>query len=114
MGHKEMIDGMIKDGLWDPYNNIHMGNCGEICAKANNFTREMMDEYTISTFTKAQNAYKNGLFNDEIVPTVGSAGTHSLLLTHLLTHSLTHSLTKVLQLQRMNSIKKQNLIRYQR
>lgn len=75
MGHKEMIDGMIKDGLWDPYNNIHMGNCGEICAKANYFTREMMDEYTISTFTKAQNAYKNGLFNDEIVPTVGSAGT---------------------------------------
>jgi len=75
MGHKEMIDGMIKDGLWDPYNNIHMGNCGEICAKAYNFTREMMDEYTISTFTKAQNAYKNGLFNDEIVPIVGSAGT---------------------------------------
>ena len=86
MGHKEILDGMIKDGLWDPYSNIHMGNCGEICAKAHHFTREMMDEYTISTFTKAQNAFKNGLFHNEIVPVAGDGGAHSLI------HSLTHLL----------------------
>ena len=44
MGHGQLTDGMIFDGLWDPYNNVHMGNCGDACAKEFNFTREAQDE----------------------------------------------------------------------
>ena len=40
MGHGQLIDGMIKDGLWDVYNDIHMGNCAELCAKDRKYSRE--------------------------------------------------------------------------
>ncbi len=68
MGHGQIIDGMIKDGLWDPYGNVHMGNCGEVCAKHYNFTREAQDEYSINTYKRAQEAYAAGMFTNEIVP----------------------------------------------
>ncbi|MEY2898297.1 MAG: hypothetical protein RL138_350, partial [Bacteroidota bacterium] len=68
MGHGQIIDGMIKDGLWDPYGNVHMGNCGEVCAKHYNFTREAQDEYSINTYKRAQEAYAAGMFANEIVP----------------------------------------------
>lgn len=68
MGHGQIIDGMIKDGLWDPYGNVHMGNCGEVCAKHYNFTREAQDEYSINTYKRAQEAYATGMFANEIVP----------------------------------------------
>lgn len=68
MGHGQIIDGMIKDGLWDPYGNVHMGNCGEVCAKHYNFTREAQDEYSINTYKRAQDAYDAGMFANEIVP----------------------------------------------
>ncbi len=68
MGHGQIIDGMIKDGLWDPYGNVHMGNCGEVCAKHYNFTREAQDEYSINTYKRAQDAYAAGMFANEIVP----------------------------------------------
>lgn len=68
MGHGQIIDGMIKDGLWDPYGNVHMGNCGEVCAKHYNFTREAQDEYSINTYKRAQDAYAAGMFAIEIVP----------------------------------------------
>ncbi len=68
MGHGQIIDGMIKDGLWDPYGNVHMGNCGEVCAKHYNFTREAQDEYAINTYKRAQEAYAAGMFANEIVP----------------------------------------------
>jgi acetyl-CoA C-acetyltransferase len=67
MGHGQIIDGMIKDGLWDPYGNVHMGNCGEVCAKHYNFTREAQDEYSINTYKRAQEAYAAGMFANEIV-----------------------------------------------
>lgn len=66
MGHGELIDSMIKDGLWDPYNNIHMGNCAELCAKEFHFTREQQDQFAIESYKKAQTASSNGTFNDEI------------------------------------------------
>ena len=68
MGHGQIIDGMIKDGLWDPYGNVHMGNCGEVCAKHYNFTREAQDEYAINTYKRASEAYAAGMFAGEIVP----------------------------------------------
>jgi len=67
LGHGEIIDSMISDGLWDVYNNIHMGNCAESCAKDFSFTREELDEYAINSFKKAQQAQYNNSFKNEIV-----------------------------------------------
>lgn len=68
MGNAPFIDGMIQDGLWDPYNNQHMGNCGELCAKEKGFTREMQDAFAIQSFQRANAAWKEGRFKDEIAP----------------------------------------------
>jgi acetyl-CoA C-acetyltransferase len=67
MGNQQFIDSMINDGLWDPYNNQHMGMCGELCAKERGFTRAAQDAYAIESFKRAQDAQKTGKFNDEIV-----------------------------------------------
>jgi acetyl-CoA C-acetyltransferase len=68
MGDDKIFDGMILDGLWDPYNNMHMGNCGEICAKEHKITREEQDAYAAESYRRAQKAIADGLFKDEIVP----------------------------------------------
>ena len=68
MGNAPFIDSMINDGLWDPYNNQHMGNCGEVCAKEYGFTREMQDAFAIRSFERAQKAWKDGNFTSEIAP----------------------------------------------
>jgi acetyl-CoA C-acetyltransferase len=67
LGNGEIIDSMVKDGLWDVYNNIHMGNCAEACAKEFNFSREELDTFTINSYQKALNAQSGGRFNDEII-----------------------------------------------
>ncbi|MGK5089451.1 acetyl-CoA C-acetyltransferase [Bdellovibrionota bacterium FG-2] len=66
MGHQNMVDSMINDGLWDPYNNQHMGNCAELCAREKNFTRKDQDDYAIESFKRSQEAQKSGKFKDEI------------------------------------------------
>lgn len=68
MGHGELVDLMIHDGLWDPYKNIHMGMAGELCASTYNITREEQDEYAIMSYKRALEAQEKGYFNDEIVP----------------------------------------------
>lgn len=68
MGHQTFTDSMINDGLWDPYNNQHMGNCAELCAKEKTFTRKDQDDFAIESFRRAQDAQKAGKFADEIVP----------------------------------------------
>jgi acetyl-CoA C-acetyltransferase len=68
MGNGEIIDGMIFDGLWDPYNNFHMGNAGELCATECNITRQDQDEFAIMSYKRALEAQKNGWFDNEIVP----------------------------------------------
>ncbi len=68
MGPAAVVDSMIKDGLWDPYNNFHMGNAAELCAKEFNFSREAQDEFAIQSYKKAQEAIKKGLFKEEIIP----------------------------------------------
>jgi acetyl-CoA C-acetyltransferase len=68
MGDVKVLDGMIKDGLWDVYNNYHMGNAGELCAKEMGFTREAQDEVAINSYKRAAAAWEAGNFNDEIVP----------------------------------------------
>lgn len=68
LGNTNLIDSMIHDGLWDIYNDIHMGNCAEKCARDFNFSREELDEYAIESYKKVLNAQTNHIFDDEIVP----------------------------------------------
>ena len=68
MGNATLIDGMIHDGLWDPYANVHMGACGDKCATEYKITREAQDEYAKDSFRKALAAQKEGLFDAEIAP----------------------------------------------
>ena len=68
LGHGELIDSMIKDGLWDAHNDFHMGTAAELCAKECNVPRETQDEFSINSYKKALDAQKNGYFKDEIVP----------------------------------------------
>lgn len=68
LGDVKMIDGMVKDGLTDVYNKVHMGNCAEICAKENNITREDQDNFAIASYKRAAEAWKAGKFDNEIVP----------------------------------------------
>src|SRR3989440_616696 len=66
MGNVEMKDLMIHDGLWDPYNDMHMGMCGEKCAADFQFSRSAQDEYARETTLRAQKAQKEGAFKAEI------------------------------------------------
>jgi acetyl-CoA C-acetyltransferase len=68
MGPVQMTDAMIKDGLWDPYYNWHMGNAAEVCVKENNFTREQQDQFAIESYKKAIAAQEKGAFANEITP----------------------------------------------
>lgn len=68
MGHAQLIDSMIKDGLWDVYNDFHMGNAGELCARECNISREEQDEFAILSYKRALEAIEKGYFKDEIVP----------------------------------------------
>jgi acetyl-CoA C-acetyltransferase len=68
MGNAVLVDSMIKDGLWDPYKDIHMGNCAEMCVAKYHFTREEQDAFALESYKRAQNASKTCLFSEEIVP----------------------------------------------
>ena len=68
LGNGKVIDGMVNDGLWDVYNNYHMGNAGELCASEYKFTREEQDEVAIDSYKRSAAAWEAGNFNDEIVP----------------------------------------------
>ncbi|HEY5380479.1 MAG TPA: acetyl-CoA C-acetyltransferase [Pseudolabrys sp.] len=68
MGGFEMVDTMIKDGLWDAFNGYHMGNTAENVAKQFQITRQMQDEFAVKSQNKAEAAMKAGKFKDEIVP----------------------------------------------
>jgi acetyl-CoA C-acetyltransferase len=68
LGDMKLVDGLIKDGLTDVYNKVHMGNCAEICAKEMNFSREQQDNFAIESYKRSSAAWKNGKFNDEVIP----------------------------------------------
>jgi acetyl-CoA C-acetyltransferase len=67
MGHGTIIDSMIHDGLWDPYNNVHMGNCGDLCASEFHFSREALDEYAAESYQRALAAQEACRLSEEIV-----------------------------------------------
>ena len=67
MGHKQAVDSMVHDGLWDPYNDFHMGNAGEICASECNIGRDAQDAFAKASYERALAAQAEGAFVDEIV-----------------------------------------------
>lgn len=67
MGNTELIDGMIHDGLWDPYNNFHMGEAGEMCAAQYELSREAQDAFATESYQRALKAQKEGAFSAELV-----------------------------------------------
>lgn len=67
-GEVKLSDGLISDGLWDVYNQVHMGNCAEATVKKHGITREEQDEFAILSYTRAQEAWKSGAFKEEVVP----------------------------------------------
>ena len=68
LGHGQLVDSMIHDGLWDAFTNQHMGNCAEMLAKDRNYSREEQDEYAIESYNRAISANDREIFKTEIVP----------------------------------------------
>src|SRR5499425_785269 len=68
LGHSTIVDSMIHDGLWDAYENFHMGNTGEIVAERYHVSRDRQDEYALNSHRKAVASIRAGKFRDEIVP----------------------------------------------
>ena len=72
IGHQRMIDSMLHDGLWDAYNDMHMGNCAEMLAAERNYTREQQDKYSVRSYQRAQEAQEKGYFDNEIISLTNS------------------------------------------
>lgn len=68
LGHGQITDGLVKDGLWDVYNDYHMGSAAELCAETCNISREAQDNFAIESYKRAQTAQSTGKFKDEIIP----------------------------------------------
>ncbi|KAF5836844.1 peroxisomal acetoacetyl-coenzyme A thiolase [Dunaliella salina] len=68
IGDAPLVDGMIKDGLWDPYSNVHMGQCGELCASRYGISREQQDDHAVESHARARLAMAQGWTAREITP----------------------------------------------
>jgi acetyl-CoA C-acetyltransferase len=68
LGHAQVIDSLIHDGLWDAYGNVHMGDCAELCAKEKGITRADQDAFAVESYKRALRAQAEGKFRGEIVP----------------------------------------------
>ncbi|HEY4184873.1 MAG TPA: thiolase family protein [Polyangia bacterium] len=68
LGHAQVIDSLIQDGLWDVYGNVHMGDCAELCAREKKITREDQDAFAAESYRRALEAQAQGRFKGEIVP----------------------------------------------
>lgn len=68
LGHGSVVDGLVKDGLWDVYKDYHMGNAAELCASECKISREEQDAYALESYRRSRDAYAKGLFKDEIAP----------------------------------------------
>lgn len=68
LGHGAITDGIIRDGLWDPYKDFHMGNAAEICATEYKISREEQDAYAIESYKRAAAATEKGYYKNEIIP----------------------------------------------
>jgi acetyl-CoA C-acetyltransferase len=68
MGHGQLLDAMIHDGLWDVYNDKHMGTCGDMCADKYKFSRQQMDDYSVESYQRARKSWEDGFFKGFVVP----------------------------------------------
>lgn len=68
LGHAQVIDSLIADGLWDAYGNVHMGDCGELCAREKNVTRKDQDDFAAESYRRSLKAQADGKFRGEIAP----------------------------------------------
>jgi acetyl-CoA C-acetyltransferase len=68
LGHAELVDSLVKDGLWDVYNNFHMGNGGELCAAKYRLMRKELDDFALESYRRAREAIATGIFAQEIAP----------------------------------------------
>jgi len=68
LGHAQVIDSLITDGLWDAYGNVHMGDCGELCAREKGISRADQDAFAAESYRRALRAQSEGKFRGEIVP----------------------------------------------
>ena len=69
-GNNKLIDSILKDGLWDPYNKFAMGNCGEVLCSEKGYTKEIQNDFAIESYMRSNNAIKEGIFKDEIIPVI--------------------------------------------
>lgn len=67
LGHGEMVDGILRDGLLNAYDDVHMGLSGELCATKFDYSRETQDAFAVESYKRSLNAQKEGLFDNEIV-----------------------------------------------
>ncbi|HUB24583.1 MAG TPA: thiolase family protein [Tepidisphaeraceae bacterium] len=81
MGNAEIIDAMIRDGLWDVYGNVHMGTFGDRCAAKYQFTRQNQDDFASTSFKRALAAQASGAFKDEIVPVEVVVGKNTITVS---------------------------------
>ena len=81
MGNGEIIDSLIRDGLWDVYNNVHMGTCGDRCAEKYGLSREQQDEFAVASFKRAIAAASGGAFAQEIAPVEVKAGKETVMIS---------------------------------
>jgi acetyl-CoA C-acetyltransferase len=81
MGNGEITDSMIRDGLWDVYNNVHMGICGDRCAEKYTFSRQEQDDFAVRSFQRALEAAGKGHFKVEIQPVPVKAGKETVSIS---------------------------------
>lgn len=80
LGEQKLVDSIIKDGLWDVYNNFHMGCAGELCAKTYGYSREAQDEYAIMSYERSLESISKGLFKNEILAQSVSQGKNTTII----------------------------------
>jgi acetyl-CoA C-acetyltransferase len=78
MGNGEIVDSLIRDGLWDVYNNLHMGSCGDRCASKYGLSRQQQDDFAVASFKRALAAASSGVFAEEIVPVEVTSGKETI------------------------------------
>ncbi|MFH1111156.1 MAG: thiolase family protein [Planctomycetota bacterium] len=82
MGHGELVDAMIYDGLWDVYTSRHMGTCGDLCARKYNISREEQDTFAIESYTRAIRAWEDGFYAVDVVPVEVKSKKSSTIVDH--------------------------------
>ena len=73
LGHAQLVDSLVKDGLWDVYNNFHMGDGGELCAAKYRLSRQEVDDFALESYRRAREAITSGICKKRIVPVEGAA-----------------------------------------